>query len=779
MRKYYATGQVGTDNQDILQDVLDFIPGRNGGDIAASWGAPGQVAIEIDADFGGPDATAAGGKKGSGSGGGTRGGTTSGGTTGDGTTTSGTGTTTSSFPSLTTLWPTLNPPTGDTALPTDTNFSQQWGLTSKTAGINVTKAWQNYTGASVKVGVIDDGIDYKHSDLSAHYLSQLDYDAVGGGSDAYGLSTDKHGTTVAGVIGAERDGTGVVGVAYNAGVAGLRISYSSGGPSQLADAINHLKTNGMDVGNASWGYTTPYQDNFSSSFSASKTAIQSAVADGRGGLGISIVFSAGNGRASGDNVNYHNYQNDPNVITVAATNTYGQVAGFSTPGAAVLVAAPGTAMTDDRVGSSGYTSGDYINMSGTSYSAPYVSGVIALMLQANPNLGFRDVQEILAYSAKQTDPANLSWHVDGAHNWNGGGLHFSEDLGFGLVDATAAVRLAESWQKQSTFANMATQSVSHTDNLKIPDGGSLQSHITLASSLILDKIVVDLDITHPRVSDLSVTITSPSGMTAMLVAHPASGTGTGIVFETSANNFWGEDAKGDWTLTVTDSVSGNVGTLNGWSLQALGDAPTAPTIYIYTNEFATAVGADRGVLHDPSGIAGINTAAVTGDCYLDLNPGAIDTIAGRILQIGTDTMLKTAWAGDGNDTIIANSAGNMIEAGRGNDIIFAGAGADNLWGGPGSDVFVFNALGVPDTIGDFAPGADAIDLHQLLTAIGYVGTDAVADGWLVLAQDASGSGTNVAVDAHNGPGPQVIVDILGVAPTALQQGIDYWMTVHV
>ena len=55
----------------------------------------------------------------------------------------------------------------------------------------------------------------------------MDYDATNGGSDAYGVSTDKHGTTVVGVIGAERDGTGVVGVAYNAGIAGFRISYGS------------------------------------------------------------------------------------------------------------------------------------------------------------------------------------------------------------------------------------------------------------------------------------------------------------------------------------------------------------------------------------------------------------------------------------------------------------------------------------------------------------------------------------------------------------------------
>jgi len=778
MRKYYATDRVGTDNQDFLQDIPDFIPRQNGGDIVAGWGSPSQVAIvEVDADFGGPDATAAGGKKGGGGGtSGGSGGTTGGGTTGGGTTTGGTGTTTSSFPSVTTLWPALNPPTGDTGTPTDTYFYKEWNLTSSSAGINVVKAWQNYTGLGVKVGVIDDGFDYSHIDLSQHYLFNLDYDATNGGSDAYGVSTDKHGTTVMSVIGAERDGAGVVGVAYNAGLAGFRISYTTGGPSQLTDAFNHALSSGMDVVNASWGYTTAYQDNFfSSSFSSSKTAILNDVANGRGGLGLNIVFASGNGRASGDNVNYHNYQNDPYVITVAGVDTTGRIASFSTPGAAVLVSAPGGAYTDDRVGTAGYLSGDYISMSGTSYSAPAVSGVIALMLQANPNLGFRDVQEILAYSAKQTDPTNLSWHVDGAHNWNGGGLHFSEDYGFGLVDATAAVRLAESWQKQSTFANMSTESVSHTDNLAIPDGGSVQSHITLDSSVLLDKIVVDLNIAHPHVGDLSVTITSPSGTTATLVAHPASGTGSGIVFETSANNFWGEDAKGDWTLTVSDTVAGNSGTLNGWSLQALGDAPTTPTIYIYSNEFATAAGADRAVLHDVSGIAGINTAAVTTGCYLDLNPGALDTIAGRTLQIGTDTILKTAWAGDGNDTIIANNAGDMIQGGRGNDTIVAGTGADTLYGGPGSDAFVWKTLAsTSDKIGGFTAGQDSINLQQLLVAIGYSGTDPLADQWLSFTSDGS-SGTNVLVDPHNGQTPVTLVDVLGVAPTELHVDTTYWI----
>jgi subtilisin-like proprotein convertase family protein/subtilisin family serine protease len=624
-------------------DLVSVVPIRSLDGVSEGWSS-------------GPEAAAAGGKKGGG------GGTTSGGTTSG----SGSGTTTSptpdKYPAITLIGHLLNPPSGDSTLPTDALFVKEWNLTSSSAGIDVVKAWQNYTGVGIKVGIIDDGIDYNHPDLNPHYLFQLDYDAVSATNSAYGNpSTDSHGTTVAGVLAAARDGTGIVGVAYDVSIAGFRISYSTGSPAQLADALNHVTANGMDVANASWGYSTPYQDNFFSSWSSSKAAIQNAVANGRSGLGINIVFAAGNNRPSGDNVNYHNYQNDPYVITVGATDDHGFIAPFSTPGAALLVSAPGSLdTTDDRLGSAGWSSGDYMTVAGTSYAAPTVSGIVALMLEANPDLGFRDVQEILAYSAKQTDRIDASWMTNGAHDWNGGGLHFSHDFGFGLVDATAAVRLAESWQKQSTYADMSVQTVSHTDNAKIPDGlGSLQSVISLGSSERLDKVVVDLNITHPHVSDLTITLTSPSGTTAILAAHPASGTGGGIAFETTANNFWGEDAKGDWTLTVTDSVAGNVGTLSGWTLQALGDAPSTPTTYVYTDEFANATGVSRLILNDGSGTATINTAAVTTDSYLDLHSDAVDTIAGKSLQIGQTRSSKMC-----GQAMATTSSSRMILATR-------------------------------------------------------------------------------------------------------------------
>ena len=158
-------------------------------------------------------------------------------------------------------------------------------------------------------------------------------------------------------------------------------------------------------------------------------ALRRGVEDGREGLGTVFVFSAGNSAALGDNTNYHNFQNAREVITVGAVDSAGAAASFTTPGASVLISSYGVDLiTTDRVGREGVTSGNYTEMSGTSASAPMVSGIVALMLEVNPNLGYRDVQEILAYSA--THPDVQDWKENGAltSTWAGFDLMISRVL---------------------------------------------------------------------------------------------------------------------------------------------------------------------------------------------------------------------------------------------------------------------------------------------------------------------------------------------------------------
>jgi len=112
-----------------------------------------------------------------------------------------------------------------------------------------------------------------------------------------------------------------------------------------------------------------------------------------------VVQSAGNSFLQGDDTNLHNFQNSSFIITVAATDYRGKVTSYSSPGASVLIAAPGgggnqylgDVLTTTKVGSGKLLGGYYELTSGTSFSAPLVSGIAALMLEANPRLGYRDV----------------------------------------------------------------------------------------------------------------------------------------------------------------------------------------------------------------------------------------------------------------------------------------------------------------------------------------------------------------------------------------------------
>ncbi len=346
------------------------------------------------------------------------------------------------------------------ALPDDPMVRQQWHLYPG-IGANALAAWGSVTGAGVLVGVFDLGIDSLHPDLNDNVRADLGRRAADlspGGEPI--LDEDNHGTAVAGVIGAERNGVGTVGVAYGAGLVSL---YGLGG---TTNALTYARQ--LDILNNSWGYAPNtwekaqgdwgFRDNFrTASFAADGQALKQLAEEGRAGLGTIVVQSAGNSRLFGDNTNLHNFQNSRYSITIAATDYFGDVTSYSSPGATVLVAAPGgdvgdiypDILTTDRAGAMGYELGDYVSIDGTSFSAPLVSGVVALMLDANPNLGYRDVQQILSYSARITSAPHHDWRYNGADNCNGGGLHFdalSHDLGFGLVDALAAVRLAESWR---------------------------------------------------------------------------------------------------------------------------------------------------------------------------------------------------------------------------------------------------------------------------------------------------------------------------------------------
>jgi subtilisin-like proprotein convertase family protein len=603
------------------------------------------------------------------------------------------------------------------ALPRDPLFASQWHLASRAGtDINLRGVWSEVTGRGVSVAVLDDGFDHRHADLRAGYDLARDRDFVQRDADAAAGAADRHGTAVMGVIGADQNGTGLVGVAHDATLVGLRIGFgSAGNPAQYAEALREAARS--DVANSSWGFTGFFSDNFNSPwFTASEAALAHGTSFGRGGLGTVHIFAAGNSRASGDNVNHHNFQNSLHTMAIGATDAAGRVASFSTPGAALHVSAPGVSiLTTDATGWAGYAAGDSAWVAGTSFAAPAVAGVVALMLDANDRLGWRDVQEILAYTARQTDAANATWKTNAARDFNGGGLHTSTDYGFGLVDAHAAVRLAETWMLQSTSANLARATAAATPNRALTDAGTTSFTLDIARDLTLDRVEVALDLRHSWRGDLRITLVSPNGTESVLidrigVAPGRTGRGDSadnIIFDLTSSQFWGENARGTWTLRVQDLHAGERGSLVSWRLDAVGDAPRADSTYVYTDEFAR-LGADAGRrrLTDTAGTDTINAAAVTSASAIDLATGA--TIAGRAVTFAAGTVIERAFGGDANDVLRGNAANNLLWGGRGQDVL-AGRG--------GADTFAFAPGAGRDVIEDF----DSADIVWLMGGLRLAG----------------------------------------------------------
>lgn len=651
-------------------------------------------------------------------------------------------------------------------------YAQQWHLTDEAAGIDVVRVWADYAGRAVRIVLIDEGVQHAHKDLVASYRTAIDRDFAGRDMDAAPVgSREWHGTAVAGIIGARADNDiGGAGVAPGADLAGFRVSF--GTRSSTGEILSALTASrAFDVVNNSWEFTSFFGDSFAgATFRAHGQAIQDAVRLGRGGLGSNIVFAAGNGGARGDDVNFHDFQNSPYVIAVAATDQAGAIAPFSTPGAAILVAAPGVRIvTTDLVGSAGFDRGDYTALSGTSAAAPVVSGVVALMLEANGGLGYRDVQQIVAYSANRTAPFEAEARTNAAQDWNGGGLTFNRDYGFGLVDAHAAVRLAENWDAVSTYSTMVTASAASTSRLIIGDLQTVTGQVTVQpKAMQIDRVEVWLDINHGRIGDLVITLLSPLGTASTLVERPGvsaastlGSTLTSIKFTMDSVHFWGETVGGTWTLQVQDAARGQTGIVNGWRLDFIGDAARVDDTYVYTDDYAgLGSAAARSVLRDDDGgFDTMNLAAVTAAVLVDLAPGGEGLVLGRRLAIAADTSIEAAIGGDGADTLIGNAVANRLTGGR---------GVDDLRGGDGADVFAYARLADGgDMIRDFT-AEDRLDLADLLSRVGYRGSRPFADGWLSAVED--GAETRLMLDADGASSIESPLTFLRFSGTGLGLG---------
>ncbi|OKH98344.1 type VII secretion-associated serine protease [Streptomyces sp. CB02923] len=291
--------------------------------------------------------------------------------------------------------------------------AQEWALKA----MHTEEAWETTKGDGITVAVLDTGVDANHPDLQGQVLPANDL--VGFGAAPGDSSWAEHGTAMSGIIaghghGADRS-DGVIGVAPEARILPVRVILEDSDPERrrarseragaLADGIRWAADHGVDVINLSLG------DDSSSAHPEPRedAAIQYALSKG-----VPVIASAGNGGKDGDHVSYPAAY--PGVIAVTAVDQWGSRANFSTRRWYATVCAPGVGVVianPDR---------KYYEGWGTSAASAFVSGAVALIRAAHPDLSPAQIKKLLTDTAQDTP--------EGGRN---------DELGAGMADPAAAI----------------------------------------------------------------------------------------------------------------------------------------------------------------------------------------------------------------------------------------------------------------------------------------------------------------------------------------------------
>ncbi|MDC1187448.1 S8 family serine peptidase, partial [Gammaproteobacteria bacterium] len=385
---------------------------------------------------------------------------------------------------------------------------------------------------------------------------------------------------------------------------------------------------------------------FSSSLSGSVLdTMKYGVENLRGGKGAIYVYSGGNNFDShstsvcGTNLACQegivdNKKNQPYTIPVASLNAEGVKASYSTPGANIWISGfggenggnqsvvnsqgyvltsgiykPAMLTTDQSTCASGYVSNAFVTennlyknefqnpsghsentncnytstFNGTSSAAPTVSGVVALMLEANPNLTWRDVKHILATTADKID-ASKSFDQQGLnqYSWikNQADYEHHKWYGFGKIDAAEAVSTSKGYTANSRGTFSIVESSSGTVNVAIDnDGGNAVAQAavtkTSGSNNFVEYVKVEVLFTHGVPKSIGIRLQSPDG-TVIPIMQPytnVTADSSGTLFDIGIAGFYGESVEGDWTMIVNDYISSdNInGTFVGFNIEVSGN----------------------------------------------------------------------------------------------------------------------------------------------------------------------------------------------------------------
>uniref|UniRef100_A0A7N8XGI2 Proprotein convertase subtilisin/kexin type 5b n=1 Tax=Mastacembelus armatus TaxID=205130 RepID=A0A7N8XGI2_9TELE len=448
--------------------------------------------------------------------------------------------------------------------------------------MNIMGAWKRgYTGKDVVVTILDDGIERNHPDLFQNYDPQASFDVNGNDMDPMprydATNENKHGTRCAGEVAAAANNSHcIVGIAYNARIGGVRML--DGDVTDMVEAKSlSLQPQHIDIYSASWG---PDDDGKTVDGPASlaRQAFENGIRSGRKGRGSIFVWASGNGGRSRDHCSCDGYTNSIYTISISSTAESGRKPWYLEECSSTLTTTYSSGENYDRkIITTDLRHRCTDSHTGTSASAPMAAAIIALALEANSHLTWRDVQHIIVKTSRAGHLSAPDWKTNAA------GYNVSHLYGFGLMDAEAMVKEAERW-KQVPSQHVCLESADRQIRTIRPEHVVRSVYKATGCTdnpnhhvIYLEHVVVRITITHPRRGDLSINLTSPSGTKSQLLAnrlfdHSTEGFKN---WEFMTTHCWGEKAAGDWVLEIYDSPSQlrnqkMPGKLKEWSLVLYG-----------------------------------------------------------------------------------------------------------------------------------------------------------------------------------------------------------------
>ncbi len=410
-----------------------------------------------------------------------------------------------------------------------------------------------------------------HEDLTDNVNTSLNHD-YSGNNDVYDPSKAR-GTHVAGIIAAAGDNSlGVRGVAPQAGIYSYNLAANFSNANAKDAMIRNRDITAVSINN--WGpEDTSVLIEASSEW---EEGVGMGIREWLGDKGIFYVWATGNRGDNRGQANFDEYSNYYAVTTVCSVDGEGNKSSFSEEGVNLWVCAPGEDITTTD-NNNGYV----FDASGTAYSAAQVAGVAALMREVNSDLSWRDLKLILAASARKNDASDTDWET-GAHKYGSDteSYNYNPKYGFGVVDAEAAVGLAESW---ASVGGMRASTISSGPiNMAIPDrtpgvDGEATAILTIPDTFpsFTEFIEIEISFTHPFFPELKIQITSPDGTVSQLTEEHSRGASHSFAHTDRTHRFGlarhlGEDPAGEWSLKISDTSIGDTGTLHSWSIRVYG-----------------------------------------------------------------------------------------------------------------------------------------------------------------------------------------------------------------